>query len=76
MKLNIILIINSLLLILFLFLSFSNYSEVYVIFAYLLTGLLFIISTVGCINYKTTGYICMFLSILSCGFLTYIQIIN
>lgn len=76
MKLNIVLIINSLLLIASILLSFPNYNEVYIITAYLLTGLLFIIGVIGCINYKTLGYVGLVLSVLACGFLTYIQIIN
>ena len=76
MKLNIVLIINSLLLIASILLSFPNYNEVYIITAYLLTGLLFIIGVIGWINYKTLGYVGLVLSVLACGFLTYIQIIN
>ena len=76
MKLNIVLIINALLLIAAIIFSLPNYNEVYIITAYLLTGLLFIISIIGCINYKTLGYICLFLSVIACGFLTYTQIIN
>lgn len=76
MKLNIVLIINSLLLIASILLSFLNYNEVYIITAYLLTGLLFIIGVIGCIDYKALGYVGLVLSVLACGFLTYIQIIN
>lgn len=76
MKLNIVIVINSLLLIASILLSFFNYNEVYIITAYLLTGLLFIISVIGCINYKTLGYIGLVLSVVTCGILTYIQIIT
>ena len=75
MKLNIVLVINSLLLILFLILSFIYCNELYIISSYLLTGLLFIISVIGCIDYKPMGYICLGLSIVSCGILTYIQLV-
>lgn len=75
MKLNITLIINSILLILFLVLTIVSYNDLYVITSYLLTGLLFIIGVIGCIDYRPMGYISLALSIISCGLLTYLQFI-
>ena len=75
MKLNITLIINSLLLIGFIVLSLSYHNEVYMITSYLLTGLLFIIGVIGCIDYRPMGYVSLVISILACGLLTYLQFI-
>lgn len=75
MKLNMVLIINSLLLIGFLILSVLYDNELYMITSYLFTGLLFIIGVIGCIDYRPMGYISLAISIISCGLLTYLQFI-